>query len=77
VHQQQYESLKQLGENQHLFKSPTNEPQAEADGGDLALAHRLKDLEKVMERLRVSGKEISDELVRKTDRLIERVIYFP
>jgi hypothetical protein len=62
--------------NQDLFKEPPTGPQSEIDADNLTTAYNLKDLEEVLERLEASGKEISDELVKKTDQLINRVIRF-
>lgn len=69
VHQQQYRSWQSLiGENEAWLKSPVNLER----GSDNPAA--LSDMREALERLEKSGKEISDDLVVKNDKLIERVI---
>ena len=71
VHQQQYESWRSLiGGNEDWLRSPVN---LELGSGNPAA---LTDMKEALARLEKSGKEISDDLVVKNDKLIERVIYF-
>ena len=71
VHQKQYGSWKSLiRANEGWIKSfgdPGENPGLGESAALSSMAHALEILEK-------SGKEISDDLVVKTDKLIERVI---
>jgi hypothetical protein len=70
VHQQQYGSWKSLIEgNEHWFKNSLNSLEGNSDNP--AALNSMRD---ALGRLRNSGKEISDDLVVKNDKLIERVI---
>lgn len=71
VHQQQYESWGYLiGENEDWLRSPVNLE----IGSDNPAA--LTDIREALERLEKSGKEISDCLMVKNDKLIKGVIQF-
>ena len=68
MHQQQYDSWRSLiRENEDWLRSPVNLER----GSSFAVLSNMRDALKMLGR---SGKEISDDLVVKNDKLIERVI---
>ena len=68
MHQQQYDSWRSLiRENEDWLGSPVNSER----GSSFAALSNMRDALKMLGR---SGKDISDDLVVKNDKLIERVI---